>query len=735
MRLVSSVGLLALVVGSLMAQAPIGVGPGGKVDVFDWYSATASGCTAGAGQMCVGGGSGSKPQGDTYYFTGWLSDGTLVGSFNDGYSVNCSGNMSLLKLVSFDWSNRNASKIAELNCMSDYSPGSDSPAGWYGHCTSGDEATTGNVCGWKSRTPFAKGGCLYLPVERQIGPGTPSVHDATLIVSCDGGQTWKNPYTVAHGGAASATGDAPKCGAASGSAGVQCLDASYPGSIMWPNMSLLALQGWMFYQYGQDGSLPTGIDGDYDPGTYTCAMLSDGSVGRVLNTDLPSLDVSNWQYVASTDAQNKPTWTSTFVNRHPVVTFSPNSDADLMRPRGICAGPTYIKEFKSYLLIGFKYSPDRIVFMTSPGAFGPWKTVGIIPGNIGFSTISLGVGYTVVSTSPPHIQVTVVADYKGHAGAGGGVPTFSKYDIVLGTQPDGNGDVPTYTDTGMGRVNSGWQFTAGDVPGTFNRKGLVWAFDFMDHGGVIASNYPFFHDVANNNAIFTGCFTDGAAHCGDGQNNIKGDNLLTIGIQTQSGYAARYESNVSDLNWGATAGNQNAPSAMQGNGTFTVAGVFRFDGSSSNPIWATGNLGAAAGNAGLMLDLNGGNIELVWANNTVFRWFYRTSWTPTLGNWYYIAVTFPSGTPDPSVKVWIGAAGALTDVMSGVARAKDGGSPTQTPNVAASPFILGYDHANYSGNISFAALLVYNRALSDLECNWLYQSLKAKMAERGVTMQ
>src|ERR1035437_875566 len=103
MRLVSSVGLLALVVGSLMAQAPIGVGPGGKVDVFDWYSATASGCTAGAGQMCVGGGSGSKPQGDTYYLTGWLSDGTLVGSFNDGYSVNCSGNMSLLKLVSFDW--------------------------------------------------------------------------------------------------------------------------------------------------------------------------------------------------------------------------------------------------------------------------------------------------------------------------------------------------------------------------------------------------------------------------------------------------------------------------------------------------------------------------------------------------------------------------------------------------------------------------------------------------------
>ena len=52
MRLVSML-LPTLVSASLMlAQVPIGLGPGtssqGVIDSFDWYTATASGCTAGA---------------------------------------------------------------------------------------------------------------------------------------------------------------------------------------------------------------------------------------------------------------------------------------------------------------------------------------------------------------------------------------------------------------------------------------------------------------------------------------------------------------------------------------------------------------------------------------------------------------------------------------------------------------------------------------------------------------
>ena len=118
-------------------------------------------------------------------------------------------------------------------------------------------------------------GLLYLPVERQISSGTTSIHDATMIVSADGGKTWKNPYTVAHEGPASATGDAPKCGAAAGARGNPCTDPSYPGSIMWPKMPLAASQ-WEVVQYGQDGAPPpAGVNDGCDPALYTCFISGE----------------------------------------------------------------------------------------------------------------------------------------------------------------------------------------------------------------------------------------------------------------------------------------------------------------------------------------------------------------------------------------------------------------------------------------------------------------------------
>src|SRR5450759_4430322 len=250
MRLVSTV-LLALVFACLvLAQAPIGFGPGtlslGLLDLFDWYGATASGCSTAQGAnggprgMCVG----HAPVGDTLYFTGWFADASklpvttglpVVGTLNDYTSKTCSGNLMVIQLAEFDWTARNSSRIYEVNCMSDYGSATgaiNAPSGWFGHCTNNDDGGSG--CSWKSRSAFVRGGLLYLPVERQIPAGTASVHDATLIVSADGGKTWKNPYTVAHGGVASATGDAPKCGAAASGACNPCTDASYPGSIMWP---------------------------------------------------------------------------------------------------------------------------------------------------------------------------------------------------------------------------------------------------------------------------------------------------------------------------------------------------------------------------------------------------------------------------------------------------------------------------------------------------------------------
>ena len=148
--------LPALLVACLLpAQSPIGLGPGtlsvGLLDRFDWYTATASGCSAGARGMCAG----HLPLGDTIYFTGWFADAHLlpvtnglpvVGTLNDFTSKTCSGNLMVIQLAEFSWSARNASRIYEVNCMSSYGTNgadTDAPTGWKGHCTNNDDGGQG----------------------------------------------------------------------------------------------------------------------------------------------------------------------------------------------------------------------------------------------------------------------------------------------------------------------------------------------------------------------------------------------------------------------------------------------------------------------------------------------------------------------------------------------------------------------------------------------------------------
>jgi hypothetical protein len=400
------------------------------------------------------------------------------------------------------------------------------------------------------------------------------------------------------------------------------------------------------------------------------------------------------------------------------------------------SGPVYLKEFHSYLLATYMNYLDgthieRVTLYTSPSPFGPWKVAGTSPSNIGFAAIAPGLEYTVVSTNPPHIQVTVVTNYNGHPGANGGVPTFSKWDIVLGMQPYGNGDVPAYTDTGYGRINSGWQFGAGDVPGTFIRNGLVWAFDFQDQGGTAGSPYPFFHDVANNSAVLYPCYTDGGVHCGQ-LVSAKGLDALADSIRVNHGYSPRFESSISDLNTGVAGGNQNAPAAMQGNGTFTVAGVFRSDEATHGAIWATGNPAGDNAAVELVLQDTTSYLGLDWGSRYYGHRYFHSGFAPTPGTWYFIAAVVTAGSTAPAANLWVGVGGVLTDELSGVSR---GGSGTVTPAVTATPLVLGYDASSIGPSESYAGLLVYNRALSYMECASLYQSFKIKMAERDVTVQ
>jgi hypothetical protein len=297
------------------------------------------------------------------YYSAWFADTIglpvttglpIVGTFNDGSSKHCGqsgtggGALFVMQLAEFDWSSPLASRMYEVNCMTDYrldsdSGGTNSPNGWYGHCTSGDNpGAIGRPCGWKSRGIFVRGGNLYLFVERQYSPGTQTIHDATMVVSADKGATWKNPHTVFTGGPSAANGDPPKCDAASSSPSDACtnvgyLDTAHSGahsSIMWKALPD-ALYNWATIEYGQDWggaspsiTMPTDIRDGCNPLVYSCFISGyEGTLARVLNSDLPSLDVSKWRYYTcptltngspcpSSDSSN---WTATFGDRTPVL--------------------------------------------------------------------------------------------------------------------------------------------------------------------------------------------------------------------------------------------------------------------------------------------------------------------------------------------------------------------------------------------------------------------------------
>ena len=64
------------------------------------------------------------------------------------------------------------------------------------------------------------------------------------------------------------------------------------------------------------------------------------------------------------------------------------------------------------------------------------------------------------------------------------------------------------------------------------------------------------------------------------------------------------------------------------------------------------------------------------------------------------------------------------------------GSPTAAPNVAATPIYMGTQQGDTStANASYAGLFVYGRALRQPEVGLMYQTVKAKMAARGVVLQ
>lgn len=724
----------------LVAQKPISIGST-PTAILDWLMSTPSGCNPssplGYGTtpgFCVG--STSIVQGDTMYTTAWAADAVgmplpsglpLIFSLNDfSLPPSCGGNTGVAQLSVFDWATPNASRMDAVNCFTSMN-GADSPSGWHGKFTSSDTGGGGAV--WHSKAPFFRGGKLYLPIYRNPSSGVPTAHDTTILRSDDKGVTWRNPYTVSIAGTPHANGDAPLCGAASGASA--CADAHYSTSIMWQNLpgGVAAFQA---VEYMQDGATPpAGINDGCDPAIWTCFMAdpNEGTIARVLNTDLPSLDVTKYQYYTCPTITDKfrcdgllpGSWSSNLADRTPAG-----------RPRGMAQwmSVTYHPEFGGYLGVG---EEQGTVFAWASNIYGPWTIInntgrinGVLPE---FQSVPLALKQ-VISTNPPHSRITVASNTKAYTISG--TPFFSQWDMVLGRTPDGTGEVPVFTPMGqppgsvLGPVHSGVIFSDGHAPGTIPRNGLQWLFDFYDLG-VLAVRapdqtgfwQPAYHDIANGSAVLMPCSTSGAL-----SDWLPSQGLTaTAGIATvnQQGYSTDFRSmrhetpdtigtaGIPNFNLSAT----NAPQAMQGNGTYTVAGVFRYDSGSNGALWSTGG-------ASLQYGTSGAGLTFAWGGNSL-----TSSFNLAAGNWYFIALTVVTNGANPIVKAWVGNAGKVQDKMVGATR-----TGSTAPSISAAPMILGS-----RANASFAWFSVHSRALGQSEVDLMYRTAKAKMAARGVTLQ
>lgn len=752
MRLAS---LFLMIATALSAQIAIGpnsaAGLPGLIKKLDWYNQISTG----------------PPQGDTYLFTAWAASAAgmpvtgglpIIGTFNDGHFGACSGNLGLLQLDTFSWSTPTASHMSAVNCMTSYSAGETNTGnGWYWMLRNADGGASIGDGSWKSRAPFFKNGLLYFPVERQIHAGGPGIHDATYIVSPDKGLHWCNPYSLYHGTTPGtcdssnwqADGDAPVCGASA--IGGSCTNAAYldstHSSMLWKSLPY-GSENWIWVNYGNQDGQPfpagAGVKDGCDPNQYTCFMLTtgDGSVARVPNSG-NILNAADWRYytcatVVGCDPTNNANWTATYANRTQTTYLSYSGGPAQGSPQFIAGySITYLKEFDSYLM-----GANSTDMSWAPSIFGPWtkfaERYNDIPGN--FLTPIPAIGYNVISTSPPHIELTFFANnYLG----GEGSPYVTQWDLVDGKRDTGDAFQvsPTFPRTGCcfgSPIGAGYQFSTGNVAGSFPRKGLVWSFDLLDFGVAAgAGQFPYWKDRGGTRAVIASC-TDGSFSgptlCGSVNSGrgtqIDGGPWLSM---HDAGYPAQWRVFPSEAPlFGVSA----VPTWMLGNSSYSVIQVVRYEGGNSpRPLWSAG-----AGSA-VSLDHFNGLLALDFSNQGGNHWRYVSNFTfPNTSNWYFIATTVAAnGSGCPNTSIWVGGAavaGTLKDTVAGVScTVSPSAGPSATPSIGSGPFVIGMGESSQSATLSFATLMTYSRALSSPEVQMAYRSMKAKMALRGITVQ
>lgn len=782
--------IFALVLGLVLvavAQQPISMGPAtgsfggtlnGALNRLYWYDATASGCTPGAGGLCVG----HEPRGDFYYWTAWLPNALglpkttglpVVGTINDfnwnSSAPSASGNLAVQQLDTFDWATPNASHATLINAMTSYTGGENAGTLWRFLLTSGGLSTS-NGGGWKNRVPFSRGGILYLPVERQIGAGTLlGGHDATIIMSPDSGAHWCNPNTWAYRSGSpgcdssnwQADGDAPKCGSASSTSGSVCTDSTYFNAthpnMMWNGIGATGAENWDVVDFAnQDGtSFPSGagVESGCDPATYTCFMLlpTDGSIARVPNASI--LDITAWRYYTCPtitmtyrcNPKDSANWTATFASRTPVVKVScptcTSSYNTLINPYSI----TYMPAFKSYLMVG---QPQQ--FAWSPTLQGPWSTFsngnGWINGPVTFASAP-ALGYTAGTNTT---QVTHVGSLFGDTGSGNtqGSPELIKWNFTLGKQYGGEQfqrqNTAWFGDTGgPGNYSpgAGFQLSTGHVAGSFPRRGLVWSFDFHD-ARPDATTWPYFVDRANYSAVITPCENTYSASMNCGTTNGTHGNSMgshTISVGQGSSGQAHWQAAAADFLLNTSAG---TPSTMQGNGTYSVVMVVKVSGTTPfsriGGLWSAG-VPSGTDNTMVMLAQKDRVLELNFGATGNPYYHYVSNFTFDTTKWYFVVTTVTATAGAPTAHVYVGGvttAGVLTDVLAGSSFTSVSGASSQIPAVGNGPFVIGMTPANDQGQStsSYGSLMVYSRALTLSEIGQMYKSMTTKMAVRGITL-
>jgi hypothetical protein len=725
--------------------------------------------------MCTNSG---LPSNDSLYGTGIFYDSTLLpvttglpivvtgndGTMNGPVAGTCAFSMAVMQLAEFSYSTPNAGRIYPINCFSG-GVGANSPAGWFGKQTSADNSGASGAV-WHAGEPFVRhisgADVLYLPAFRTPNNGQPAAHDVTILRSDNGGISWKNPNTYANAGAADATGDFPKCDALNGT--TACLNALYlagtPNPIMWKALTG-NVSGWKPILYVPvSGVMPTTGDG-CDPNTYTCFFggEAEGTLMRLPNVSIQ--DVTTAQYYTCPtlsdsfrcDSRVAGSWSSTLGDRTPVY---PNVGSVYS-----FVTAAYLPEFKAYVsgayncLRGQSCPQNVNGFRWAPKPEGPWTYIAVT-GTVSWQVPSFlpipVLGYNVISTTPPRVNVPMIANTPPGLHTAGGSPYFLMWDLVSGRNGlvPGGSDTPVYNPMDILRTNSGLVISDSHAPGTIPRNGIVAAWDFFDQTGDTSQTgnsanlfNAGFHDIASGGMFLTPCAI--GFLCGAWGSN-----------KTLTAYGAQFASTGANpgmltmTHWGpttisnglaATTTGGMTPAnmtALAGNSSYTVVQVARIDTlpgpGQVEPFWSVGDWSGT--NTWVELHPDSAKTVLLWGTNTGLWWF-NSSYTFTATNWYFIATVVQANGATPAANLWVGIGGKLVDEFVGVSRTAAGTAATQTPNVTAKPFTLRNAGPMVTDALdsSYAGTYVYNRALNRAEAGLMYTTLKANAAKRGLTVQ